>query len=317
MDVSELRSELARAYAAWKAQGVLSDADGKPAVFWHGTKADDFVDFDRRYTRTAADFYFTEMRETAEGYGRPIAAHLRAGNIFDLRLDEISQAGHAVLRAVYEEIGRDYGFIDVDAFTDAVTGAQMYQHYGGPGFQNAVINELRALGYDAVRMADAGFGGSIDESVIVFSADQIVQVDEHTLEPRFLSNGLLRAWCNEVRAEVGLSALDVFVTPPDILKVQMIEVDRQSRGQGAGSTAVRRLCALADECGLRITLTPGLKDRHHGTTSRNRLVRFYKRFGFKENRGARKDFTISEGLLREPQCAQAQGAVSSRRPRPR
>jgi hypothetical protein len=59
------------------------------------------------------------------------------------------------------------------------------------------------------------------------------------------------------------------------------------------------LCAFADRHGLRIIVSPADKN-DDGTTSRARLVRFYKRFGFVENRGRRKDFRISEGMYREP-----------------
>ena len=47
-------------------------------------------------------------------------------------------------------------------------------------------------------------------------------------------------------------------------------------------------------------LTPGTTDRHNGTTSQARLKRFYKRFGFQENSGRRRDFAISSTMIREP-----------------
>ncbi len=63
---------------------------------------------------------------------------------------------------------------------------------------------------------------------------------------------------------------------------------------------MRDIVDYADATGKRVVLTPGQKDDRHGTTSRSRLVTFYKRFGFVENKGRAKDFTISESMYREP-----------------
>ncbi|MCP5018866.1 MAG: GNAT family N-acetyltransferase [Ketobacter sp.] len=86
----------------------------------------------------------------------------------------------------------------------------------------------------------------------------------------------------------------------DNITLNMIEVPKGNRKQGIGSDAINDLVEYADASGKRIKLTPGLKDDRHGTTSRNRLVKFYKRFGFVENKGRNKDFTISEGMFRDP-----------------
>jgi hypothetical protein len=60
------------------------------------------------------------------------------------------------------------------------------------------------------------------------------------------------------------------------------------------------LIAFADQAGRRITLSPAQKGDPNGTTSRSRLVAFYKRLGFKENKGRSKDFTTSAAMVREP-----------------
>lgn len=88
---------------------------------------------------------------------------------------------------------------------------------------------------------------------------------------------------------------------PDSISLGMIEVPNADRKQGVGTAVMNELIQYADEQGKRILLTPGLKDDRHGTTSRTRLVKFYKRFGFIENKGRNKDFSISDGMYREPQ----------------
>ena len=88
---------------------------------------------------------------------------------------------------------------------------------------------------------------------------------------------------------------------PDSISLDMIEVPKVDRKQGVGTAVMAELIRYADEQGKRIVLTPGLPDDRHGTTSRGRLVKFYKRFGFVENKGRNKDFQISDGMYREPQ----------------
>jgi GNAT superfamily N-acetyltransferase len=84
------------------------------------------------------------------------------------------------------------------------------------------------------------------------------------------------------------------------IKLASIIVQKDNRKQGVGTAFMNDLVALADSQGKRILLSPGQKDDKHGTSSRSRLVKFYKRFGFVENKGRNKDFQISEGMFRDP-----------------
>ena len=68
-------------------------------------------------------------------------------------------------------------------------------------------------------------------------------------------------------------------------------VGKANRASGIGTAVMRDLVAYADANGKRILLSPGVKDDK---------VRFYKRFGFAENKGRNKDFTVSEGMVRNP-----------------
>jgi GNAT superfamily N-acetyltransferase len=109
-----------------------------------------------------------------------------------------------------------------------------------------------------------------------------------------------RAWAAEARQRLGLKVWDVWLSGGNDLKLGMFEVEKAERKQGVGSRAMEELCDYADQHGFRVVLTPALPDDRHGTTSRSRLVTFYKRFGFKENKGRSKDFAISEGMYRDP-----------------
>lgn len=69
----------------------------------------------------------------------------------------------------------------------------------------------------------------------------------------------------------------------------------KDKGKGIGSKVMKDLCNYADLSGLTISLTPCTS---FGATSLSRLKGFYSRFGFKENKGRNKDYSISESMIR-------------------
>ena len=64
-----------------------------------------------------------------------------------------------------------------------------------------------------------------------------------------------------------------------------------------GTEYMEELIDLADNKGKMIALTPSTD---FGATSIPRLKKFYKRFGFVENKGKNKDYEISETMYRQP-----------------
>lgn len=84
------------------------------------------------------------------------------------------------------------------------------------------------------------------------------------------------------------------------IRLEHLAVAKDKRKQGIGSQIMQDLANFADANGVRMTLTTGVRDPHFGTTSRARLSKFYKRFGFIDNRGRNKDFSISDNMLRVP-----------------
>ena len=109
----------------------------------------------------------------------------------------------------------------------------------------------------------------------------------------------------EIKQRHGLFEMQVYLTNQGHLDLSAIEVPMGQRGQGIGSAAMQDLVEFADQNGLRITLSPALQDKRHGTTSRTRLVKFYKQFGFVQNKGRNTDHSISAGMYREPQKIEA------------
>jgi len=106
-------------------------------------------------------------------------------------------------------------------------------------------------------------------------------------------------FAEQTKAKYDLTAFHVYETG-NIITLSMFEVPKANRKMGIGSAVMADLVNYADVHRKMIVLTPGLQDSRHGTTSRSRLIKFYKRFGFVENKGRNKDFAISELMYRNP-----------------
>lgn len=83
----------------------------------------------------------------------------------------------------------------------------------------------------------------------------------------------------------------------NVISIDMIEIDRGSRKKGIATAVMSEIVSYADANNKEIEALPGLKDDRKGTTSRGRLVNFYKRFGFIENKGRNHDFSRRSGVM--------------------
>ncbi len=75
-----------------------------------------------------------------------------------------------------------------------------------------------------------------------------------------------------------------------------IIVPETARSKGVGSKAMKEILDYADAANKTVILTPS---SDFGGNKR-RLVDFYKRHGFVENKGRNKDYEISETMYRSP-----------------
>jgi hypothetical protein len=80
------------------------------------------------------------------------------------------------------------------------------------------------------------------------------------------------------------------------ITISRIEVPSSDRDSGVGSEIMKMLTDAADAAGVRLALTPS--DTFGGSVGR--LREFYKRFGFKENKGKNRSFTTRESMVRNP-----------------
>ena len=75
-----------------------------------------------------------------------------------------------------------------------------------------------------------------------------------------------------------------------------VVVPKDARGQGVGTGFMQALTDAADADGTQLALSPSADFGGN----KNRLVQFYKQFGFVPNKGRNIDFSISESMRREP-----------------
>lgn len=80
------------------------------------------------------------------------------------------------------------------------------------------------------------------------------------------------------------------------ITVHKIVVKKEDRNKGIGSKAIQAITAHADKHGAKVRLTPS----SDFGGNKNRLVGFYKKHGFVENKGKNKDFSTRETMHREP-----------------
>lgn len=108
-----------------------------------------------------------------------------------------------------------------------------------------------------------------------------------TLNEKYLSD-----FENQIRTEFGVT-LELY-DHGEWLQLDKIVVDKNARGEGAGSKVMQRVCDYADVAGKDIRLTPS---KDFGATSVNRLKSFYKRFDFVKN----KDNKYKDSMVRYAQ----------------
>ena len=94
-----------------------------------------------------------------------------------------------------------------------------------------------------------------------------------------------------------------------IVHLDLIQVAEKK--QGIGTKVMEDLVRWADHNGKTLTLSVADRNDDLGTTSGARLHRFYKRFGFVDNKGRRKDYSLSMyvNMYREPEKVAGKASV--------
>lgn len=79
-------------------------------------------------------------------------------------------------------------------------------------------------------------------------------------------------------------------------KISIDLIITKEKNTGAGTALMNEVCEYADKNNKIIILSPS--DEFGG--NKKRLIEFYKRFGFVENKGKNKEFGIFESMYRLP-----------------
>ena len=79
-------------------------------------------------------------------------------------------------------------------------------------------------------------------------------------------------------------------------KISIDLIVAKEKNTGAGTKIMQDICDYADKEKKTIILSPS--DEFGG--NKKRLIEFYKRFGFVENKGKNKEFSIFESMYRLP-----------------
>jgi DNA-directed RNA polymerase subunit RPC12/RpoP len=92
-----------------------------------------------------------------------------------------------------------------------------------------------------------------------------------------------------------LKGLDIYENKSSLV-VPRIVVKEECRGNNIGTSIMNDIIAYADSNKQIVALTPS----SDFGGNKNRLIQFYKRFGFKHNKGQYKSFEFRETMIRYP-----------------
>ena len=87
----------------------------------------------------------------------------------------------------------------------------------------------------------------------------------------------------------------------DLLILNEIEINKEFRERGYATKFMKQLIKLADHMQIKMSLNP---DNYKGS-NKERLKKFYSRFGFCLNKGKDKDYSVSELMIRLPKYQKA------------
>lgn len=125
----------------------------------------------------------------------------------------------------------------------------------------------------------------------------------------------IEQFAQQVKDKLGLERFEVVLDSRGNIVLDNIEVARDARKRGTGAAALKELTDYADRTGALIWLSVADRDSSTGTTSRARLVKFYRQFGFIPNKGRNKRFELSlyAHMYRDPKGLQEEINMIRRR----
>ncbi len=230
-----------------------------------------------------------------------------------------------------QKLAKEYGLTKNASGTGEAKGSYIYQTIANrmaqppfneksPYSSGAPIasDKLKELGIPGIRYLDQGSRGKGGTSnFVVFPGEEsklrIMEVNGKPVvidEEELRRSGLLGVSSNaplskelpnpgEAVEQFLLAKypnVDISVYGKDKIHLGKIVVPKDQRNKGLGTQIMNDLVQQADEIGATVTLSPA----SDFGGSKERLKDFYKRFGFVQNTGRNKDFSIRESMYRIP-----------------
>jgi predicted GNAT family acetyltransferase len=209
--------------------------------------------------------------------------------IFETPLSDMDEKLAAVIKPLQEQLKNQP---NPDLFKNAKSVGDVIQYSNAVGLKPHI--PLQAAGFTGIRYLDEGSRGKGKgtSNFVVFDPKEVKILEKNSKPVNTLENVVAPL------KEKGLT-LDIYESKnnPNKLVLSKIEVPKELRKSGVGSNAMQELTGFADKENKTITLSPSTD---FGGSSVSRLKDFYKRFGFVENKGRYKDYSISESMYRLP-----------------
>lgn len=160
--------------------------------------------------------------------------------------------------------------------------ADYFQVYGGFKSEEFTLEKAQAV---------------MDEAERILAGPRPTK--EKPVEGKFLFQSAIdKAQNIKDRAEISGVNLNFTINEKTkIATVNKISVPEENRGEGLATAVMLDITNTADINGYTVALSPTAEFG----LSKAKLIDFYKRFGFVENKGKNKDFEISETMYRKPQ----------------
>jgi GNAT superfamily N-acetyltransferase len=267
-------------------------------VMYHGSetaldiKEFDLTRFGENYgTQGQPAIYTINLKEDAESFTGT------GGDVIPLYLDKNNYEiidGDQHLKEVYDsfESYQDQPFND---WVDSLSSDEVFE----------VLDLDDVLGNEARHASDSGKDGIVYtvkdlEIALTFDPSKIRSVNA-AFDPDLKESAVLLAQAGATLDSIKQSAkaqgVKITVNEKgDKITLDKIIVPDDQRDTGVGTAVMNQLNQYADSTGKTISLTPSADFGGN----KKRLIGFYKRFGFVENKGKNKDFEISESMYREP-----------------
>ena len=160
-----------------------------------------------------------------------------------------------------------------------------------PIMQSALVS----AGQNAeLRMAERGPAVDFLSSTMMSNVDPTIATDPLVAAAGRAVGGDRVA---EIKTKYPNVQLDIYGDAKKGFELGRIEIPEAERSSGLGTAVMNDIIKMADDQGAVISLTP---DKSFGGSSVSRLKKFYKQFGFVENKGKNKDFSTRNTMIRQP-----------------